>query len=258
MTLLNTLFPVSLNVKPKNVVLLGESGVGKSSVINLMAHCHVAETSSGIKACTQKAQPYFFTLSSQIPLCIIDTPGIDATDNVIDVIKSLPNTQDIDLLLFCVKGGRFTDSTERAHYLISELLRRHRVPLALVVTHLEEEDIMEDWWRCNEQTIKTFGICPVGHACVTARPADEMYAAQRVQSRRALARLLHGVFCTPNPSYMQAIQNRLAELIEKSISLLPRRKRTERLRRKLEEEYAFPRDEAQMLAEVIVVKSDTQ
>ena len=219
-----------------------------------MAHCHVAETSSGIKSCTQKAQPYSFTLSSQIPLCIIDTPGIDATDSdsVIDVIKFLPNTQDIDLLLFCIKRGRFTASMQRAHYLISELLRRHRVPLALVVTHLEEEDIMEDWWWRNEQTIKMFGICPVGHACVTAVPADEMYAAQRVQSRRALARLLHDVFCTPNPSYMRAMRNRLVEFIEKPISLLTRRKRRKRLRRTLEDEYVFPLDDAQRLAEVIV------
>ncbi|KAN0084020.1 hypothetical protein V8E55_007524 [Tylopilus felleus] len=120
--------------------------------------------------------------------------------------------------------------------------------------HLEDEDVMEDWWERNEELFKTFGIYSVVHACVTAVPPHEkLYAAKRNQSRRALEKLLHDVLCTADPSYMQAIRNRLTKLIKKPISVLTRRQRRNGIRRKLETEYAFPPERAQEMAELIVM-----
>ena len=219
-----------------------------------MADCDVAATSSGLQVCTLQKREYYFTLSSQLLLRVFDIVGIDASDSPTEIIRSLPNTEDIDLLLLCIKAGRFTDSMQRTHYLISELLRNHAVPLALVITHLEDEDVMEDWWERNEESFKTFGIYSVAHACVTAVPPHErLYAAKRNQSQRALEKLLHDVLCTADPSYMQAIRNRLAKLIKKPISVLTRRQRRNGIRRELETEYAFSPERAQEMAELIVM-----
>ncbi|KAN0084021.1 hypothetical protein V8E55_007525 [Tylopilus felleus] len=101
-----------IKVKPKNVVLFGECGVGKSSLINLMADCNVAATSSGLQACTLQKREYYFTLSSQRLLRVFDIVGIDASNSPAEIIRSLPNTEDIDLLLLCIRAGRFTTSMQ--------------------------------------------------------------------------------------------------------------------------------------------------
>ncbi|KAF9233765.1 hypothetical protein BU15DRAFT_66294 [Melanogaster broomeanus] len=58
---------------------------------------------------------------------------------------------------------------------------------ALVITNLEREVEMEDWWVRNETYVKEFGIHSVGHACVTG-VQDEV--DKSAQSRTAMLKLL--------------------------------------------------------------------
>lgn len=229
-----------------------------------MAGRDVAETSSNIEGCTVQATEHFFTLSDQILLRVFDTAGIEesemgtstsvsAIEEAQKLVRSLRNAGGVDLLLFCVKAGRCTASMQRNYHLFSEILCDNRVPLALVITHLENEEVMESWWERNENAFERYGIDAIAHACVTALPAHvTMYAEKRVQSQLALQKLLHDALRPHNPPYIQAIRNRLLILFEKPILLLMRRKRRRKVMTKLETYCALPRAEAKKLASLII------
>ncbi|KAG8220558.1 hypothetical protein J3R82DRAFT_3291 [Butyriboletus roseoflavus] len=148
-----------------------------------MAGRDIALTSSNLEGCTLNAQEYSFMLSnSNTSLRIFDTVGLEESDiglntfmgaieKAQELVMSLHKAGGIDLLLFCVKAGRHTTAMQRNYRLFSEILCNNRVPLALVITHLENEGVMENWWERNEQTFKKYGVSSVAHACITALPA---------------------------------------------------------------------------------------
>ncbi|KAF8551305.1 hypothetical protein OG21DRAFT_1418241, partial [Imleria badia] len=184
-----------------NVILFGETGVGKSSVINLMAGTEVALTSSNLEACTLETTEYSFTLPGEMSFCIYETVGLNESQKGLDaVLGAIEKAQQlvasvhaggIDLLLFCIRGGCITAGMQRNYRLFFECVCEKKVPLAFVVTHLEQEDMMENWWERNEKTFEEYGIRSVAHACVTATPPRVMaHAAKRAESQRALHKIL--------------------------------------------------------------------
>ncbi|KAF8124528.1 hypothetical protein EV363DRAFT_1148519, partial [Boletus edulis] len=165
-----------------DVILFGQRNAGMNSLINLMAGRNVAKTSSStVESWTHQDRDYSFTLlgddTQMLLLRLIDTveePELDvntltgAIEKTQKLVASLNETGDIDLLLFCVKAGRFTDSMQQSYHLFSKILCEGRVPLALVITHLEDEDVMESYWEINKQTFKMYGIDAVAHACIAS------------------------------------------------------------------------------------------
>ena len=267
--LIATLASASHDITAKNVILFGETGVGKSSVINLMAGRAVAEIASNLEGCTLEATKYSFTLKSpktEMSLSVFDTVGLEESEMDINtffgaieeakkLISSLYKAGGVDLLLFCVKAGRFTAAMQRNYHLFSDILCEGRVPLALVTTHLEDEEVMEDWWERNKQTFEKYGIRAVAHACVVTLPTHvTLYVEKRVQSRRALQQLFHEALNTPNPSYLQDLRNWLVAFIEKFLSFLTGRTflKKRRIMKKLEAYCTLPPGEAERLAELIV------
>ena len=257
-TFLIAVFLASFETQSKKCVLVGESGVGKSSLINLMADHDVANISSGITPCTQETTHYYFTLSGQAPICILDTIGTNVSDSametVLELIRSLRNTGDIDLILLCVKARSLADSVEQVCYLISEASHNLCVPLALAVTHLEDENDTENWWKENEKAFGRYGIHPAAHACVTTALPHETSVEKRAQSKQALRALFDKALQvgTHDPSRTPAIHHWLVKIIKKAFLLLTRRKRRTTVRERLERDYSHPRDRAQRLAELVV------
>ena len=234
-----------------------------------MAGSAVAATASNLEGCTLEATKYSFTLKSpemEMPLCVFDTVGLEESEMDINtffaaieeakkLITSLYKAGGVDLLLFCVKAGRFTAAMQRNYYLFSDILCEGRVPLALVITHLEDEDVMEDWWDKNKQTFEKYGIRAVAHACIAAPPPHvTLYAEKRVQSQRALQQLFHDALNTPNPSYMQDIRNWLVAFLGKFLSFFTGRTFLKKrdIMKKLEAYCTLPPAEAERLAELIV------
>lgn len=171
-------------------------GVGKSSVINLLAGKPIAKVSSDVEHGTLKATKYTFPLGGA-DVRIWDTVGLEeptmgvngylnAIEKAHMLIHDLGSAGGVDLLLFCIRGSRITATTQGNFRLFYEALCNKEVPIALVVTNLERETRMEDWWVRNEEYIKMYGIHSVGHACVTGVEEDEKYG----ESRDALRSLL--------------------------------------------------------------------
>ncbi|KIK99089.1 hypothetical protein PAXRUDRAFT_587261 [Paxillus rubicundulus Ve08.2h10] len=221
--------------KTTNIVLFGETGVGKSSVINLIAGKDVAKVSSDVDGCTMASNPYDITLGKQT-IRIFDTVGLEepqmgvngylaAIEKAYELILSLSDAGGVHLLLFCMRGGRITATVQSNYRLFCEFLCNKKVPVALVFTGLEREDVLEDWWKRNEKNINKYGIHSVGHACVTAVRDDspgqaEKYATSQTTIRELLVNhaLKDSAFRMDSHSWLVMIGRRMMGLIVKRIN----------------------------------------
>lgn len=178
-----------------HTILFGQTGSGKSSVINLIAGKEIAPVSNGAAGCTLSFTPYTCPAVSGRNYHIWDTVGLDEADmervSIDMAMKLIHNLRDqggVDLLLFCIRAPRITATSQMNYRLFYEVLCGSRVPIAFVITHLEQEADMEKWWERNIEAFETYGLKSAGHACVTALPTDSKYR----ESRRNITKLLAG------------------------------------------------------------------
>ncbi|KIJ10289.1 hypothetical protein PAXINDRAFT_34755, partial [Paxillus involutus ATCC 200175] len=187
--------------KTINIILFGESGVGKSSVINLIAGKEITKVSSDVDGCTMASTRYDLTLDNK-SIQIFETVGLEepqmsindylaAIEKAHQLISSLNEAGGVHLLLFCMRRGRITATVQTNYQLCCEFLCRKQVPVALVLTGLEREARMEDWWERNGSTVEKYGIQSIGHVCITAVRDDTPGRAEKYAiSEQAIRELL--------------------------------------------------------------------
>ncbi|KAG6377584.1 hypothetical protein JVT61DRAFT_15402 [Boletus reticuloceps] len=234
-----------------------------------MADAEIATTSSNLEGCTLEATEYSFTLSGETrtPLCIFDTVGLNepkmgvntffgAIEEAHRLITSLHHSGGIDLLLFCIRGGRITTTMQPNYRLFFEFLCEKKVPLAFIVTNLENEDVMEHWWERNKRTFWEYGIQSVAHACITAAPArTTTLVGRRAESQTALQNMLHDALSFPSAPYVRDIRSWFTSMVDMIWSFLmkglPVSVRRRDLSKRLQARCALSRDEAQRLADML-------
>lgn len=216
-------------VPPKDlhVLLFGETGVGKSSLINLLAGWQIASVSPDSAPCTLDSSEYQFQLGSTT-IRLWDTVGLEepekgpngyvgAIEKAVQLIRRLNATGGISLFLFCIRGNRITATTQSNYRLFYEVLGKKEVPIALAVTHLEREADMEEWWQRNGKTLEKNGILSAGHACITALEGHSRYAESRDILQGLLSRFDdQGKFSMPSEAWIGRILKGLGSLVEKS------------------------------------------
>jgi predicted GTPase len=203
----------------RNVVLFGECGVGKSSIINAIVGRPVAKTSNDVLGCTDENVSYSATLDTEIKVNLWDTIGLDEgtagripADQAKQRLKlflqrRIEASEGVDLLLYCIRGASGTKClpVKRGHWekhrFVFEEVCKKRVPVALVVTHLESYDPsgdMDTWWDHNDEKILEFGFQFCAHACIAVLPPefwDTNSDVNRIEvSRRRLQDLLSREF----------------------------------------------------------------
>ena len=184
--------------KSLNIILFGETGVGKSSLINLIAGKEVALTSRDTDACTMFYRPYSFQVSG-VSYTIWDTRGfseadtemgskayLEAVGQAYQLIQELSASGGVDLLVLCHREGRITVTTRNNFRLFYEVLCETKVPIAIVITYLERHPRMEDWWDKNIEVFKKHEMSAATHACVTGLSGHP----KSQESKRAMERML--------------------------------------------------------------------
>lgn len=159
-----------------NVILFGESGSGKSSIINMVAENAVAAVSSSVHGCTFASAHYAVNILGRT-FNLYDTAGLDEGDagtvpkneaivQLFRLLKSLDTG--VNLLVFCMRGPRIKDAAHKNWRLFHEIICRNSVPIIIAITGLEQEEVMDEWWVRNKGAFQQYGMHPQGVGCITA------------------------------------------------------------------------------------------
>ncbi|KAG2352016.1 hypothetical protein BDR07DRAFT_1616285 [Suillus spraguei] len=185
--------------KHANIVLFGQAGAGKSSLINLMAGKDVARTSSDMKSCTLHWEKYPIQFGNE-SYNVFDTVGLeepqlgiahylDIVENAYTLIQDLEKQDNIDLLLFCMRAGRLTTTLQTNYRLFHEFLCDKKVPVVVVITYLETEiGEMNAWWERNADIFRDREVHVAGHACITAIKGN--YPRRYEESRTTIHKIV--------------------------------------------------------------------
>ncbi|KAG2153678.1 kinase-like domain-containing protein [Suillus bovinus] len=184
----------------KNIVIFGAMGAGKSSLVNLIADQDIARTEHNPKRCTLTWTKYVLPklFDDEMQHNIFDTRGIDdpklepneyhrSIKNASRLLHELDTCGGTNLLVYCVQKGRDNGTLQSNYQLFREVLYQRQVPIVMVVTCLEDETVMEEWWTRNRASLEASQIVVEGHACVTTlKNEDTKYKASREAVRELI------------------------------------------------------------------------
>ncbi|KAG1724268.1 hypothetical protein EDB19DRAFT_1915626 [Suillus lakei] len=213
-----------------NIVLFGETGAGKSSVINLMAGQPIAHISPDSHRCTLHWTEYPIIFENGTRYKVFDTVGLEeprlrtgehlAISNAYGLINTLKERGGINLLLFCIRGGRVTATMQSNYRLFFEFFCEEKVPLALVVTNLERETTMEDWYTRNVGHLEKHNIWSAGHACITAANLLNGRHRDKYEESRGILRRVVEAHCNASMEGWTGGQRWLASFISKQVEFV--------------------------------------
>lgn len=162
---------------PPNVIIFGETGVGKSSLINMITGTESAAVSSAAIGCTFDSIPNDVELSGR-RYRLWDTAGLNEGEHgnisgdraIQNLQKLVQNLQygGVSLLVYCIRGARLRDIVKINYDLFYKIICGAKVPIVIVATGLENEDDMEGWWADNAKDFYDRRMRFSGHACITA------------------------------------------------------------------------------------------
>lgn len=162
--------------KVHNVIVFGQTGSGKSSIINMLDCSQNSSTSSGVIGHTFGNTRYETTINHQ-NFHIYDTNGLNeaergkipmkhAIKNLYDLVQSLQGG--ISLLVFVFRASRINSTSIKNYRMFRETFCNRRVPIVIVITGLEDELNMDQWWDNNSMHFEEYDMKFDGQACVTS------------------------------------------------------------------------------------------
>ncbi|KIK70100.1 hypothetical protein GYMLUDRAFT_541773 [Collybiopsis luxurians FD-317 M1] len=197
-----------LDEASRTIIIFGPPGSGKSSVISMLLEDDSNSPIDSNLPSLQIAQNYgcnptpFYHKSYEVSICeftylIYDVTGVAEDTPNFTSSATFQNLQNLvrnlalngpSLLILCVRGPEIKRNTKRNFHLFFDGIFNKEIPIALVVTGLEDEKpTMESWWARNNNVLNKFRIRFSAHACITAsRHAQERY----FDSRNALKSLI--------------------------------------------------------------------
>jgi small GTP-binding protein len=179
----------------RNVVICGESGVGKSSIVNMLAGEEVFEVGRGAKGTTFEHQGCAIRIGDQT-LNIWDTAGLNENKHGLvtpekafrQLFALLREFGGVNLLVFAMRF-RITKSTVDYYRSMRDVLCQESVPIIVAITNREFETDNEKWWQEIKRDFSRHKMNFSGHAIGTANQhlaSDRTYAELRDGLRDAI------------------------------------------------------------------------
>ena len=212
------------NLKQLNIIVIGKSGVGKSTLINSLFRGNFADTGLG-RPVTQEIRKI---VKSDYPLSIYDTPGFelssDQQDNVknevIKLISDGYSSNDINKTIHCIwycinVGANRTFDSSEVEWLkeFSEKNKNSKVPIIVVLTqsvprkkalemknHVEQENLdickvvpilAQDMDFDEEYVAKSFGLDTLINVMSEVLPSELQDTLQNIQKVSLEAKKKH-------------------------------------------------------------------
>ncbi|KAG1870421.1 kinase-like domain-containing protein [Suillus tomentosus] len=185
---------------PLNVLLFGESGVGKSSIINLIMGREVAQTSPDAEVCALRHTPHEVSLADR-RFKLWEVSSISSMNPFRTILakwrlkksyKKLYRDDGVYLLLYCMRGSRAQRALIKDYKFFTDIVGSTAtvaggVPVAAVVTSLEDYPRdMDMWWTKNKDNLEGLGMRFSAHACITSLPDDSTFSpAMRARQQRS-------------------------------------------------------------------------
>jgi len=210
----------------RNVIVFGESGVGKSSIINLIVDSQVAKTSPDADACTTRTLSYDVIIGGN-KYRLWDTPGLNggtlglfraaiAERKLKTFLRKVLSKNEPSLLIYCVRASRATRALVYHYQTIRLVTDESAVPMVIVINGLENSrGDMETWWGNNVTALSNHGMQFVDHACITSiddDPRDPVLARTRRTYSQDIVRDLISRNCVPREQGENAPQYQAGKL----------------------------------------------
>ncbi|CAF1608956.1 unnamed protein product [Rotaria magnacalcarata] len=149
-----------------NVIIFGESGVGKSALINQIFDKNVVEASNRAVECTTISAKVSGTLKEypHLKFNVYDTAGLSESDDgsvptahafvqLVKLAYFIPNG--INLLICCAEKGLLSGERFKINYrIVIKELCEQRMPCLLVVTKCDDDHPLDSWWNENKDVVR--------------------------------------------------------------------------------------------------------
>jgi GTPase Era involved in 16S rRNA processing len=147
-------------VKIPRILIVGGSGEGKSSLVNLLSNENKTVVSSGARGCTLKCEDFAVRYFDSNYL-LTDTVGFNEPKDGgavphKDAIKCLikfasEHAEGFNLIVFVMKKGRITQSFQSTYDFFYEVLFSEEIPCILYISGSEHDDDMDEWYKHNKR-----------------------------------------------------------------------------------------------------------
>jgi hypothetical protein len=175
-----------------------------------------AAVSGGAVGQTFANEKYVKTIRGQ-KVNVFDTAGLNessqgtvaatqATLNLYRLLRQLESG--VNLLVYVMRAPRITDTAEKNYKLFNEKFCNRQVPIVIIITGLEKDLDMDQWWKDNEKFFLQNNMEFSGSACITAdrgKPKGNTWVYQdEYEESKVKVEELIAEHCNNNPWKMES------------------------------------------------------